>query len=94
MKVESVLVEMKLLDFEAGKVRAFATLTINLGEGGLFRISGFSVGHPEGREPYVLWPSRKSKDEKRFFDVVWACGQVRELTEARILDEYEKRRKK
>lgn len=66
-----------------GKTKAFADVTLSLGECGVISISGFSL---VGSGPRVVPPARKG--DQRYFDVVLLTGKVKTLVYTLIGMEY------
>jgi len=89
MKLESVTVELRLSTKPDSKVKAFADVTIPLGEDGTITVLGFSVLETEGRPARVMSPARKGK--QAWFDTVQLNGRIRTLVDAVVLDEYERK---
>jgi DNA-binding cell septation regulator SpoVG len=90
MKLESVTVELRLSTKPDGKVKAFADVTIPLGDDGTITVLGFSVLESEGRPARVMSPARKGK--QAWFDTVQLTGRIRSLVEAAVLNEYERQK--
>jgi len=61
MKPESVVVALRLSTKTDSKVKAFADITIPLGDDGTVTVFGFSILHGDGRPPRVMPPVRKGK---------------------------------
>ena len=91
MKLESVTVELRLSTKPDSKVKAFADVTIPLGEDGTITVLGFSVLETEGRPARVMSPARKGK--QAWFDTVQLSGRIRTLVETAVLAEYERKTK-
>ena len=91
MKLESVTVELRLSTKPDSKVKAFADVTIPLGEDGTITVPGFSVLETEGRPARVMSPARKGK--QAWFDTVQLSGRIRTLVETAVLAEYERKTK-
>lgn len=89
MKPESIAIELRLSAKPESKVRAFADVTIPLGDDGTVSIFGFSVLHSDGRPPRVMAPARKGK--QAWFDIVQLNGRIRALVEEGILAAYERK---
>ena len=73
------------------KVKAFADVTIPLGDDGTVTILGFSVLDSDGRPPRLMSPARKGK--QAWFDIVRLSGRIQSLVERAVLDEYERKTK-
>jgi DNA-binding cell septation regulator SpoVG len=71
---------------DAGKVKAYADVTISLGADGVVKISGFSIFVGDGGKLRVAPPARKG--ERRYFDVVTLMGRIHSLVESAVLAEY------
>ncbi len=91
MKLDSVTVELRLSTKTESKVKAFADVTIPLGDDGTITALGFSVLETEGRSAKVMPPARKGK--QTWFDTVQLTGRIRALVEGAVLAEYERRTK-
>jgi DNA-binding cell septation regulator SpoVG len=91
MKAESIAIAMRLSSKPESKVKAFADVTIPLGDEGTITILGFSILDGEGRPPRVMSPGRKGK--QTWFDIVQLHGNIRNLIEANVLAEYERKMK-
>ena len=88
MKPESIAVDLRLSSKSDSKVKAFADVTIPLGDDGTITALGFSVLESEGRPAKVMAPARKGK--QTWFNTVELNGRVRSLVEAAVLTEYER----
>jgi len=91
MKLESVTVELRLSTKPDSKVKAFADVTLPLGDDGTITVLGFSVLEIDGRPPRVMAPARKGK--QAWFDTVQLNGRIRTLVETAVLAEYERKRR-
>jgi len=89
MKAEDLTVELRLVDYE--KTKAFADVTIPLGNEGDIKISGWSVLDSGGKAPLAAPPARKGNS--RYFDVVSLTGRIRSVVEEVILKEYQRQKK-
>jgi DNA-binding cell septation regulator SpoVG len=89
MKVTDITVEMRLSQKEDSKVKAFADVTIPLGDDGTVTMLGFSVLDSDGRPARVMAPARKGK--QAWFETVQLSGKVRHLTDEAVLAEYERK---
>jgi DNA-binding cell septation regulator SpoVG len=87
MKSDSVTVEMRLSAKPDSKVKAFADVTIPLGDDGTITVLGFSVLESDGRPARMMPPARKGK--QTWFDTVQLSGRIRQLVETAVLDQYE-----
>jgi hypothetical protein len=74
------------------KVKAFADVTIPLGDDGTITVLGFSVLDDDGRPARVMSPARKGK--QTWFDTVQLTGKIRLLVETAVLDEYQRKTKR
>jgi hypothetical protein len=88
MKPESISIDLRLSMKPDSKIRAFADVTIPLGDDGTITVLGFSVLESEGRPARVMAPARKGKQS--WFDTVELTGRIRGFVEAAILSEYER----
>jgi DNA-binding cell septation regulator SpoVG len=88
MKVDSVTVELRLSVKPDSKVKAFADVTIPLGDDGTVTVLGFSVLDGDGRPARLMAPARKG--QKTWFDTVQLTGRIRQLVDAAVLQEYER----
>jgi DNA-binding cell septation regulator SpoVG len=91
MKSDSVTVELRLSAKQDSKVKAFADVTIPLGDDGTVTVLGYSVLDGDGRPPRVMAPARKGK--QAWFDTVQLTGRIRQFVEAAVLDQYEHKTK-
>jgi DNA-binding cell septation regulator SpoVG len=91
MKPDSVTVELRLSTKPDSKVKAFADVTIPLGDDGTVTVLGFSVLEGDGRPARVMAPARKG--QKAWFDTVQLTGRIRQLVETAVLDQYERKTK-
>jgi DNA-binding cell septation regulator SpoVG len=91
MKSDSVTVELRLSSKADSKVKAFADVTIPLGDDGTVTVLGFSVLESDGRPPRVMAPARKGK--QAWFDTVLLTGRIRQFVETAVLDQYERKAK-
>jgi hypothetical protein len=73
LQAEDITVEVRLAK-PGGATRAFADVTLELGESGTISMYGFSlIGEP----PRVVPPARKGKQQ--YFDTVLLSGKVKTL---------------
>jgi len=86
MKSDSISVDLRLSSKDGSKVKAFADVTIPLGDDGTIAILGLSVLVAEGRQPKVMVPARKGKQS--WFDVVELSGKIRPMVEEVVLTEF------
>jgi DNA-binding cell septation regulator SpoVG len=91
MKSDSIDVALRLSTKADSKVKAFADVTIPLGDEGTITVLGFSVLETEGRPPRAMPPARKGK--QAWFDTVQLTGKIRGLVEGAVLAEYERQTK-
>jgi hypothetical protein len=91
MNIDSISVELRLSTKSESKVKAFADVTIPLGNEGTVTLLGCSVLDGDGRPPRVMAPARKGK--QTWFDVVLLTGRIRQLVEAAVLEQYERKTK-
>src|SRR5207244_3923719 len=91
MKSDSIAIELRLSAKADSKVRAFADVTIPLGDEGTITVLGFSVLESDGRPAKVMAPARKGA--KAWFDTVQLNGKIRALVEAAVLAEYARKAK-
>ena len=91
MKPESIAIELRLSAKLESKVKAFADVTIPLGDEGTITVLGFSVLDTDGHPPRVMAPARKGK--QTWFDTVQLNGRIRGLIEAAVLAAYERKKK-
>lgn len=88
MKIDSITVELRLSTKSDSKIKAFADVTIPLGDDGTVTILGFSVLDGDGRPARVMTPARKG--QKAWFDIVQLTGRIRQLVDEAILAQYER----
>lgn len=87
MNPDSITAEIRLATNGSTKLKAFADVTLPLGELGLLKLCGFSVIQPaEENPPRVVPPARKG--EQRYFDVVLLIGKIRKAVDDAVLTEY------
>ena len=88
MNPDSIMVDLRLAANDSiPKLKAFADVTLPLGELGLLKLCGFSVIQPaENHLPRVVPPARKG--EHRYFDVVLLIGRIRKVVDDAVLAEY------
>jgi DNA-binding cell septation regulator SpoVG len=91
MKSDSVTVELRLSTKPDSKVKAFADVTIPLGDDGTVTVLGFSVLDGDGRPARVMAPARKGK--QAWFDTVQLTGRIRQFVETAVLDQYDRKAK-
>jgi DNA-binding cell septation regulator SpoVG len=91
MKAESISVDLRLSTKPDSKVKAYADVTIPLGEDGTITVLGFSILESDGRPARAMSPARKGK--QTWFDTVQLSGRIRSLVEAAVLAEYERKTK-
>jgi DNA-binding cell septation regulator SpoVG len=91
MKSDSVTVELRLSTKPDSKVKAFADVTIPLGDDGTITVLGFSVLDGDGRPARVMAPARKGK--QTWFDTVQLTGRIRQFVETAVLDQYQRKAK-
>ena len=91
MKTGDITVEMRLSAKPDAKVKAFADVTITLGDDGTVTVLGFSVLESDGRPARVMAPARKG--QKAWFDTVQLTGRIRQSVETVVLSEYERKTK-
>jgi len=91
MKSDSVTVDLRLSGKPDGKVKAFADVTIPLGDDGTITVLGFSVLDGDGRPARVMAPARKGK--QAWFDTVQLTGRIRQFVETAVLDQYQRKAK-
>jgi hypothetical protein len=80
---DDVTVELRLVAKPDSKLKAFADVTVNLGEVGEFTTFGWSV---LGDPIRVVPPARKG--EQRFFDVVAMTGKLKTIVYTLIGNAY------
>ena len=88
MKAESITVAMRLSAIADSKIKAFADVTIPLGDDGTVTVLGFSILESDSRPAPVMAPARKGKTA--WFNIVELTGRVRGFVEEAILKEYER----
>jgi len=89
MNPDSITVELRLAAKSNPKLKAFADVTLALGELGLLKLCGFSVMQMvDGDPPRIVPPARKG--EQRYFDVVLLIGKIRKIVDEAVLAEYTK----
>jgi DNA-binding cell septation regulator SpoVG len=71
---EDVTIEVRLLKKSDSNLKAYADVTLSLGDSGVIVISGFLV---IGSGPFIAPPSRKGGQS--FFPVVQLTGKVKTL---------------
>jgi hypothetical protein len=81
---QDITIELRLAKPDA-KLKAFADVTLTLGESGTMTIAGFSV---IGDPPRVVPPARKG--EQRYFEVVLLTGKLKTLVYTLIGVAYRK----
>ena len=88
MNPDSITVELRLaVNAFSPKVKAFADVTLPLGELGLLKLCGFSVIQgEENTPPRVVPPARKG--EHRYFETVLLIGKIRKAVDDAVLAEY------
>jgi hypothetical protein len=91
MKSDAVSIDLRLSSKAESKVKAFADVTIPLGDEGTITVLGFSVLDSDGRPPRVMSPARKGA--QAWFDTVQLTGRIRGAVEAAVLNEYERKKK-
>src|SRR5215469_3929233 len=89
MNTNGISVELRLSGKSDSKVKAFADVTIALGDNGTVTVLGFSVLDGDGRPPRVMAPARKGK--QAWFDTVQLSGRIRHLIDEAVLAEYDKK---
>lgn len=89
MKDGNITVEMRLSQKQDSKIKAFADVTISLGDDGTVTVLGFSVLEGDGRPARVMPPARKGK--QAWFDTVQLSGRIRALVEEAVLAAYERK---
>jgi DNA-binding cell septation regulator SpoVG len=89
MKSDSIAVDLRLSTKMDSKVKAFADVTISVGDDGTVTMLGFSVLDGEGRPPRVMAPARKGK--QAWFDTIQLNGKIRHLIEDAVLAQYEQK---
>ena len=90
MKPDSITVDLRLSTKADSKVKAYADVTISLGDDGTITILGFSILDSDGRAARVMPPARKGK--QAYFDTVQLNGKIRGLVEAAVFAEYAKKK--
>jgi DNA-binding cell septation regulator SpoVG len=88
MNTGSISAEVRLSTKTDSKVRAFADVTIPIGNDGVIRISGFSVIQTDSQPARVVPPARKG--EFRYFDTVALIGKIRSLVDEAVMTEYQR----
>ena len=90
MNPDSITVELRLAaNASSPKLKAFADVTLPLGELGLLKLCGFSVVQgAENTPPRVVPPARKG--EQRYFEIVLLIGKIRKVVDDAVLAEYAK----
>jgi len=88
MKSESISVALRLSTKSESKVKAFADVTIPLGDDGTVTIFGFSVLDGDGRPARPMPPARKG--QKTWFDTVQLTGRIHQLVDEAVLQQYER----
>jgi hypothetical protein len=89
MIVSEIAVDLRLIEKNGSKLRAYADVTITLGQHGVIKISGFPVFVADDGKISV--GIIRNKGQKKSFDVVVPMGQIRTLIEAAVTAEYERR---
>ena|SRR5207245_4540149 len=92
MKADSVTVELRLSAKADSKVKAYADVTIPLGDDGTITALGYSILDHGDRPARVMAPARKGK--QAWFDTVQLSGRIRSLVENAVLSEYERKRQR
>jgi DNA-binding cell septation regulator SpoVG len=88
MKQDAISIQMRLSARPDSKVRAFADVTIPLGDDGTVTVLGFSVLEGDGRPARVMAPARKG--QKAWFDTVQLTGKIRQVVDEAVLKDYER----
>jgi hypothetical protein len=88
MKQESIAVALRLSTKQDTKIKAFADVTIPLGDDGTISVLGFSILEMEGRPPKVMTPARKGKQS--WFEIVELTGKIKSIVDSAVLAEYAK----
>jgi len=88
MKPDSIAVDLRVSTKSDSKIKAFADVTIPLGDDGTVTVFGCSVLERNGRPARVMLPARKGN--QTWFDVVELTGQIRGFVEEAVLREYER----
>ena len=88
MKPELISVALRLSTKSESKVKAFADVTIPLGDEGTISVLGYSVLDGDGRPARVMAPARKG--QKAWFDTVQLTGRIRQVVDMAVLQEYER----
>src|SRR5437899_6334501 len=83
MKADSVTVELRLSAKADSKVKAYADVTIPLGDDGTITALGYSILDHGDRPARVMAPARKGK--QAWFDTVQLSGRIRSLVENAVL---------
>jgi len=88
MNADAITVELRLAGSTSSpKLKAFADVTLPLGELGLLKLCGFSVVQGmENTPPRVVPPARKG--EHRYFEIVLLIGKIRKVVDDAVLAEY------
>jgi hypothetical protein len=81
---DDITIELRLATLD-GKVKAFADVTLTLGQMGTLVMLGFSV---IGDPPRVVPPAREK--DKHYYDVLLLSGKLKTLVYTLIAIEYKK----
>jgi DNA-binding cell septation regulator SpoVG len=87
MSSDGISVEIKLTD-GSGAVKARAEVRIDLDEGTLLLL-GFTVIEKNGKPPWVGFPSKAGKIPGKYFPMMEADGEIREMIVRAILEAYQ-----
>jgi hypothetical protein len=88
MKPDSIAVDLRLSTKSSSTLKAFADVTIPLGDDGTITVLGIFIFDSDGRPPRVTPPARKGKTA--WFPIVELTGRVRGFVEEAVLKEYER----
>lgn len=85
--IKEITVTLNLTKKPGNLVAAVADVTLDLGEAGTIKMSGFRVMRPDGKPVWVAAPARQG--ERTWFDVVVLKGAVKKLVDSAVLQEYQ-----
>jgi DNA-binding cell septation regulator SpoVG len=88
MQADSIVVDLRPSSKSDSKIKAFADVTVPLGDDGTITMLGFSVLEKDGRPARVMVPARKGR--QTWFNIVELNGKVRNVVEEAVLTEYER----
>ncbi|HEV2495227.1 MAG TPA: hypothetical protein VG204_19385 [Terriglobia bacterium] len=89
--IKEISVKLNLTNKPGNIVGAVGDVTLEFGQEGSVKMSGYRVMVPDGKPPWVSAPARHGKTT--WFDVVTLRGPIKRSVDTAVLQEYEQMKK-